>query len=250
MNVFITGVSSGVGRELARLLVRQGHHVTGIARREPLLRELSRELPSDRFRAFVCDTRNLADVVRTSSEIETGGGLPDAVVLNAAIAAEDVVPEYSAQTMQDVIATNLVGPLAWVGAFISRFQARQSGQFIAVSSLFAYRPDPTGVSYAASKAGLTMAFRSLRVHSGDHPVAFKVIHFGPIDTDINPRFARTRAARGRYVLSPLDAASAIEALMRSRATTRFAPAVLGHAFRACAWIPDRLFQRLTSAFRR
>ena len=43
-NYLITGVSSGIGRDLTKRLVGQGHKVLGIARREKLLQDLKTEL--------------------------------------------------------------------------------------------------------------------------------------------------------------------------------------------------------------
>jgi len=44
MKILITGASSGIGRELAKQLVKDGHVVWGVARRENLLNDLKKEL--------------------------------------------------------------------------------------------------------------------------------------------------------------------------------------------------------------
>ena len=48
-NVLITGVSSGIGKALTKLLLTKGFRVWGIARRKELLLELKKELHSDKF---------------------------------------------------------------------------------------------------------------------------------------------------------------------------------------------------------
>ena len=64
MQVFITGVSSGIGNALVKTLVSQGHEVWGIARREELLDKLHSELNGSLFRYDKCDLTD-ADEVKT-----------------------------------------------------------------------------------------------------------------------------------------------------------------------------------------
>lgn len=250
MRVFITGISSGIGRELTALLVRDGHDVFGVARRAGRLEELRRELGTDRLHTAVCDVANPADVARIREELARAGFLPDVVVLNAAIEYEDV-PTYRYDVARETFETNVLGALVWVECFFEPFLQRGSGQFIAVSSLVAFRPDPASISYSASKAALTMAFRGFRLRYRGSVVRFKTVYFGPVATLIKARFARGAAgSKPLFVISAKRAARAIRLAIRSRGRTFWVPRLPMMLFWLSRLLPDAVFLRLARVFRR
>lgn len=252
MRAFITGISSGIGRELARQLIQAGHEVFGVARRRELLEDLKLELGSENFRATVCDIRNQNDIERVGKLMASQGFLPDVVVLNAAIDPEDISPTYRHDVARETFETNVLGALAWVELFLEAMIARGYGQFIAVSSIFAFRPDPASVSYAASKAALAMAFRGLHLCYRHAPVRFSVVYLGPIATGINPRFVAEppRGLRALFVASSRAAARAIVRTMTSRRDRVYFPWFPTALVRFTRWLPDRFFAALTRPFRR
>ena len=94
MKVFITGASDGIGRELAKQLVRQGHEVWGIARRAELLSALQKELGKENFHFSAGDVGNEKDAENSFLEMKRAGFLPDTAVLNAAVFLKDSEPDY------------------------------------------------------------------------------------------------------------------------------------------------------------
>ncbi|MBI3305376.1 SDR family NAD(P)-dependent oxidoreductase [Candidatus Parcubacteria bacterium] len=252
MKAFITGISSGVGRELTRQLIHAGHEVFGVARRADRLAELQRELGTDRLHTAVCDVANPADIACVHDELKRAGFLPDVVVLNAAIERDDVWPTYRHDITRKTFETNVSGALAWVSCFLDQFLQRGSGQFIAVSSIFAFRPNETSISSAASKAALAVAFRGFQLRYQHAPVRFSVVYFGPIATGINPRFAPEppRGLRALFIASPRAAARAIVRTMTSRRNRVYFPWFPTALMRFTWWLPDWLFAALTRPFRR
>ena len=79
-NIFITGVSSGVGRQLTKQYIADGHKVWGVARRKPELQELSEELGENNFLYSVCDVSNEIEVKNTKSEMDNHDFKPDIVI--------------------------------------------------------------------------------------------------------------------------------------------------------------------------
>lgn len=247
MKVFITGVSLGVGRELACELVQAGHNVFGVARRRELLEELSRELGSERFEATVCDIRNTEDIKRVSELMTSRRFVPDVVVLNAGITENDVRPVFQQAVVRRVIETNLLGALAWAEAFLPAMIEQREGQFVAISSIFAFRPDETNISYAASKSALAMAFRGLRLAYRETGVRFKIMYFGPLLTGLSPKFTQPR----RFFTA--SATAAARALIRAIGSGRndfYFPFVATTLVRLTRWLPDAWFAAFSKPFRR
>lgn len=248
MHVLVTGTSSGIGRAIAASLISQGHSVWGVARRGELLASLREEL-GPRFSYSVADVSQPDAPARLVRELDSAGFVPDAVVLNAGIFPHDTTDGFDVAVSRRVLATNLDGSLSLVACFLDRFLARGSGQFLAVSSIFALRPDPDGVGYTASKAGLTMAFRSLAARYRNTPIRFKTILLGPIATAASAGVGHRRRWTP-HVPSPQQAAARICRALLGRRTLICYPAPVGWAMRATAWLSDAAFDALTRPLRR
>lgn len=249
MNVLITGTSSGIGRTLATQMVANGDRVWGIARREPELQSLHRQLGAG-FRYATADIAVFDDVRRVLAELDAEAFLPDAVVLNAGIYPHDCEDTFDYAVARKVLATNVNGVLAFVSPLLERFFARGSGQFLAVSSVFAVRPDPVGVGYAASKAALTMAFRCLATRYRHTPIQFKSVLLGPVATGGYAGAERKKPVMSLHLRTADQAACAIRRTLAGNRTIIYYPWLLGAAIRATSWLPDTAFNVLTEPFRR
>jgi short-subunit dehydrogenase len=180
----ITGASSGIGRELARRLARDGTKVALIARRKDLLDELASEIRSAGGVALpiVCDVRERmpmhAAVAATSREL----GPIDLLIANAGIGHVIRVDAFDAALFEDTIRTNLLGPVYAVEAALPSMLSRRAGHIVGVSSLAAYRSFPMTHAYCASKSALNAFLDGLRA---------EVCHRGVRVTTVCPGFVRT-----------------------------------------------------------
>src|SRR5689334_21363854 len=85
----VTGVSSGIGKEITKNLIRDGFQVFGVARRRKHLKELSGELRSKRFRFVAGDISDDKFRKQMISSMKDNKFAPDIVILNAAIFGND-----------------------------------------------------------------------------------------------------------------------------------------------------------------
>lgn len=246
MNILLTGASSGIGREAARRLVLSGHTVWGVARRADLLAQLSTELGPTRFHPLVGDVSKPADVQTVLAALTAAGVVPDAVILNAAVMQADTAPDYSHEVASHVFATNVDGALRLVDGLLPKLRARGSGQFIAVASTSAFRPDPSAVSLPASKAALAMAFRGLRLRYQRSGIQFKVVYFGPVATAIIPAYT-TPDGKPKYwfVMSATAAAKKLVGALRGRRGSYYFPLVSTLPFQLMRVLPDALFAKVS-----
>ena len=248
MKVFVTGSSSGIGLMLTEELLRRGHIVWGVSRSRNLLENLATKFPVESFFYSVCDILNNDDVGKVCEEMCAKDFVPDVVVLNAGIYHPDLENLYDHRKAISVFSTNMYGALVWVEQFLPLFLKRGSGQFIAISSILAFRPDTNSCSYPASKAALSMAFRSFRLRYQRTKIKFKSIYFGPVATLIIPRYAK--AKKGLFVITTDRAARAIIRIIHSRHNTFYYPIVLCYIYRLTSWISDELFYKLTKRMKR
>lgn len=250
MRIFVTGVSSGIGRALVRTLLDQGHEVRGIARRTEVLEALAVEIGSTAFTFDSCDISDATATANLFEKMNAQNYIPDVVILNAAVDVEDpgigLDFAQSCQTMR----TNVDGAYFWVTAFLEAFLQRGSGQFIAISSIFAQWPDRASVSYSASKAALSMLMRGLRIRYADSNLQFKLLYLGPVDTPINPRFSQEEPVESRIVASAPATAEYISRLIHSRRQNFYYPMYIHIVFTFLRWLPDTWFEFLTSRFKR
>ncbi|EMM98350.1 KR domain protein [Leptospira noguchii str. 1993005606] len=190
-NVIITGASSGIGKELARLYAQTGANVALTARRKDVLKKIVEELKSSGAKGKILfasldvsdSAQNFKVIPKLIKEL---GGL-DLIVLNAGISTTSSFGGRSFEADRAVIETNLIGAMAGVEAVLPIFQKQKSGQIVAISSVASFRGLPGSASYSSSKAGLSVYMEALRGEVKRYGISVSVIHPGFIDTPINNR---------------------------------------------------------------
>jgi short-subunit dehydrogenase len=154
--VLITGASSGLGREMARVLAREhGANVILVARREDRLRELKAELEATGVAAdyIAADLSIGADVDRVFDESTRAGRSLYGVVLNAGITHFGGYDELSWSQFEVMLATNVSSVVRLATRYLPYLDAQGTGGGIMlVSSLAGLTPVPYQTAYSATKA--------------------------------------------------------------------------------------------------
>lgn len=167
---------------------------------------------------------------------------PDIIVIAAAVQLNDMENGYDHALGQDVLRTNLEGPLACVEVFLPSFLERGRGSFVALCSTAALRPSTRSTSYAASKAGLEMAWRSLRLRYDQQGIRFALAYLGPIDIGM------WEGKKSMLVPTATAAATAIAAFACSRKQTLFYPRISTLLLRLSLPLSDKLASSLARRF--
>jgi uncharacterized protein len=150
----ITGASSGIGLELARLFARDGHDLVLVARSEGRLRELADELKQGGGATRVLP----ADLSRPGSVAELEGRLrAEAVevtvlVNNAGFGAFGPFHESDLETDLQMLQVNVVALTELTHRLLGGMVARRRGRILNVASTAAFQPGPLMAVYYASKA--------------------------------------------------------------------------------------------------
>src|SRR5665213_3254181 len=149
--IAITGASSGIGWETAKLLVEAGAKVALGARRLDRLNELVKELGKDSAVAIQMDVTSADEnnkfITRT---IETFGRL-DSVVANAGIGYYGGITDVSDDELTNMIAVNYSGTIWTVRAAVPEFRKTGEGDIVIVSSVAGFRGGANEAVYAGTK---------------------------------------------------------------------------------------------------
>ena len=200
-SVFITGASSGLGRQMAIEFSRRGYRLALAARRLDALQELQAELETNGGgQVFVAalDVTDDASVARVFAEARAVMGSLDIVVANAGIGHHGYIGKLPFAKVRETINTNVTGFMATVEAAMYHFREQGHGHLVGISSVAAFRGMPAGGVYGASKAAVTTYLESLRAETHTSPIRITTLSPGFIDTPLN------RGAKSRPFVIPVE----------------------------------------------
>ena len=187
---FITGVSSGLGRSLAKAVLDDGGRLVGTVRREQDRAAL--EALSPNAIGALMDVSDEEAIKRAVAAAEERMGGIDILVNNAGYGLVGAIEEVSLDEMRAQFEVNVFGPLAVIQAALPAMRARGGGRILNVTSVSGTSAwGGTGI-YNASKFALTGATLAL---------AQEVAEFGIKVTNVAPGGMRTDYSGRSLVLS-------------------------------------------------
>ncbi|AYV45377.1 short-chain dehydrogenase/reductase [Caulobacter flavus] len=182
----ITGVSGGLGREIAAAALARGDVVAGTVRRKADV-EAFEALAPGRARGLVMDVTDPVAVVDAVRAAEALTGQIDVLVNNAGYGLVGAVEEASLDEVRAQFETNVFGPLSVLKAVLPAMRARRAGRVVNVTSVSGLAVwAGTGV-YCASKWALEGLTQTL---------AAEVAELGIKVTNVAPGGLRTAFAKG------------------------------------------------------
>ncbi|CDM31327.1 hypothetical protein DTO006G1_775 [Penicillium roqueforti] len=149
----ITGTSSGLGQELAKVAAKHGDRVLAATRTPHKLAELESTNPN--IKAVYLDHNEPPAQIQAAVEtILAVYGTVDIVVNNAAYVQTGMLEEATAEETQRQFQANTFGPLNLYRALLPHLRAKGSGTLVTIGSMAAWYPMPGCNLYNASKAAL------------------------------------------------------------------------------------------------
>ena len=171
----ISGVSSGLGRALARAALAAGQVVVGTVRSDADRAAFEQELPG--AAAVVLDVTDAEAVDLCVAAVERRRGRIDVLVNNAGRGMTGAIEETTLDQVRSLFETNVVGPLAVIKAVLPAMRARRSGHIVNVTSISGFKPwSGTGI-YCASKFALEGIGQTLAQEV--EPLGIKVTNVQP-----------------------------------------------------------------------
>jgi short-subunit dehydrogenase len=202
----ITGASSGIGAELARVFAAHGHELALLARREARLAALADEIAATgRTRPAVlpCDLEQ-RDAVNRIAEALAARGLEAAIVVNDAgfgLAGPAVALDRREQLA--MIDVNIRALTELSLAFADSIE-RHRGGILNVASVASFLPGPGMAVYYASKAYVLSFGEALHRELSDRGIRVTTLCPGPVPTEFQARAGLRLGIAERILALPAD----------------------------------------------
>lgn len=180
--ILITGASSGIGRQAAKLFQQRGWNVVATMRKVSEGQELGKLEHTLVVPLDVTDSSSIEAAV--SKGIERFGGI-DAVLNNAGFGAYGPLEATSLEKIRLQFDTNVIGLFAVTKALLSHFRSRRSGLIINVSSIGGKIGFPFGSLYHGSKFAVEGLSEALSFETEAIGVRVKLIEPGMVKTSFN-----------------------------------------------------------------
>lgn len=207
-NVFISGVSRGIGKAIAIELAKEGANIFGVSRNETDLNKLKTELEqfeieTQFFSADVGDYFHLKNVLSEFLEQKR----IDVLINNAGIGMFKNLVDFSFEEYDRVIKTNLYGVINLTRLILPSMIKNQSGDIVFISSLAGKNVNAGSSIYSATKFALTGFAHSLMLEVRQYNIRVCLVHPGSVDTDLIGNFSPN--INRDKILKPEDVAAGI-----------------------------------------
>jgi NAD(P)-dependent dehydrogenase (short-subunit alcohol dehydrogenase family) len=229
---FITGCSTGFGRELAKLLSSHNHKVVVTARDIAKVQDLAQDPESSL--ALALDVTDPAQVKSAVAEAEKKFGQIDVLVNNAGYGYMAAVEEGEEEAIRGMFDTNFFGLASMTRAVLPGMRSRKSGHIINISSVAGLVGFPGSGYYSATKFAVEGMSEALSKEVQPLGIRVTVVEPGPFRTDFAGRslqmsdteiadYAETAGARRKQISGysgqqpgdPVKAAQAIITVVES-----------------------------------
>ena len=184
---WITGASSGIGAALARGLAAQGARLVLSGRNVAALEAVAADCGEVLVLPFEStDFAAIAPAVQQAWDwsANSSGGI-DLLVNNAGISQRSRAQETGFGVYQQVIAVDLLAPIALTQALLPRMVARGSGRIAMISSIAGKVGVPMRTAYCAAKFGLAGYGDALRAEVAHLGLQVHNIYPGSVRTDVS-----------------------------------------------------------------
>tara|TARA_B100000424_G_scaffold270119_1_gene268657 strand:- start:870 stop:1586 length:717 start_codon:yes stop_codon:yes gene_type:complete len=178
-NIFISGASRGIGKSMAIHLANNNFNVVGTSRNN-----FNFDVESENLFPIKLDVTSRDDVKKCYEELESKNLLPNILINNAGITADQLFLRMSDDNWDNVINTNLNGTFNLTKVFLKHMIKNRFGRIINISSISGLMGNPGQVNYSSSKAALNGFTRSLAKEVGSRNITVNCIAPGFIDTDM------------------------------------------------------------------
>lgn len=182
MKALITGASSGMGRDMAKILSQKGYDLILVARDEKKLEEVKKQLKTE-TKIVVMDIskeENCKKIYEENKDI-------DILINNAGFGDCGHFEETSLDKDIQMIHTNIIAYHILTKLYLKEMIKKDSGKILNVASIAGFMPGPLMTTYYSTKNYVVRFSESIReeLRRKKSKVQISILCPGPIDTNFN-----------------------------------------------------------------
>jgi 3-oxoacyl-[acyl-carrier protein] reductase len=179
----VTGAGSGIGREIARQVHREGGQVVAFDLNGQAVQALAEELGPERMAAYQLDVRDGEQInSAVDGVVERFGGVD--VLFNNAGVTDRFTPatETTDEIWDNVLGVNLIGPFRLARRVLPSMLQRGGGAIVNTGSVASVIAGAGGTAYTVSKHGILGLTRALAMEYGSRGIRVNAVLPGAIAT--------------------------------------------------------------------
>jgi NAD(P)-dependent dehydrogenase (short-subunit alcohol dehydrogenase family) len=191
---FITGCTTGFGRELAEQVLARGWRAAVTGRGKDRMADIVKD-HGDRALLLELDVTEPEQIEAAVKATRDRFGRVDVLVNNAGYGYQTTIEESDDQAIRDQFEVNVFGLFAMTKALLPAMRAQRSGHVINISSVAGFVGFPGSAFYAASKHAVEGFTDSLRAEGEALGIKATAIEPGPFRTDWAGRSLKQHQSR-------------------------------------------------------
>jgi NAD(P)-dependent dehydrogenase (short-subunit alcohol dehydrogenase family) len=184
--VLITGGTGGIGSATASELIRRGAKVA-LVDVDPQTPQIAARMSQDSAMGTIADVCVRSALDLAVADVVDRFGRVDIAIANAGILSRAAtLRTMPTSSIESLLAVNVCGVINTVQAAMDQVIAHR-GQFVLISSVFAFLNGMGTIPYAVSKSAVEQLGRGLRVELAAHGVSITIAYFSLIETNMIKR---------------------------------------------------------------
>lgn len=185
MKAIVTGASSGIGKDISRILSTKGYDLVLVARDEKKLQELKKELEKNKIKIqiFAMDL----SIEENCKELHKEVREVDLLINNAGFGDCGNFTKTSLDKDIKMIQTNIIAYHILTKLYLADMKEKNSGKILNVASIAGFMPGPLMATYYATKAYIVSLSESIReeLKKEKSKVQISILCPGPVNTNFN-----------------------------------------------------------------
>ncbi|GAF58503.1 oxidoreductase [Psychrobacter sp. JCM 18902] len=173
LHIIITGATSGIGNQLAKDYLLEGHHVYAVGRDDSALAELE-SLGAETVDLDLMDRDKVIDAFEKIEEV-------DLAICGAGMCEYLDMPNFDSASFMKVMSVNM-GTLSHAIEGILPKLIASKGRLVGIGSASAYVPFARAEAYGSSKAAIHYLMKTLQISLAPHDVSVSLVVPGFVET--------------------------------------------------------------------
>src|SRR5438874_9119335 len=198
----VTGGGRGIGKAITKRFAEAGGNVVIASRKLENLEATAREFASlpGKVIPIACHVGRADEIEKLVKQTDEQAGPVDILINNSATnIGQGPALAVTDEMLDKMIEVNIKAALRLLRLIVPKMIERKSGgSIINIASIAGLRPQPGGLLYSFTKAGLLMMTRSWAQEFGPHNIRVNAIAPGLIQTDFSEFFWKDDSRRQKY----------------------------------------------------